>query len=519
MSSVGKEIVSFQFGGFPNFVGAHFFNIQTAGFSFNPDFPADINHDILFKEGKSDSGSFTYTPRLVSVDLEESLHSLSTSGLNFVKPPPTSEVQEVTQAEALEIHQNPQPSKNEYFEDVEKQSKAQDNPNAMQVDLLLKTKYDLTTTVKSWSEVLTVNLHPKSITMIPKTLSSGLDVQKSTFKTGDEIWRNPSFVDNFEDNLRFQLEACDIVQGFHLLTECENMYSGISNGCLDYLRDECGKKSILTVPIFSLYDGEEDGLENRNRVCTNLINTGVCLSRSNELSDLVAPLSTLSELWGDGKEFRDFRNLKYDGSSCYQSTAVMAACLELISTPYRLKRLPDVKMNNITELLDLPGRKLVGAGVVFPFPDLKINYDILELLKRHKYCSLCPFVPLESTLDTQSVTLRGFPHGQFPSSPALFVSSCNVRISRTFPDIIPHEYDLSNSALYYGRLREVSGLSGLCNTREMRVFTDKLVEKLRQINFSKISSFVSSGFERPEFVEMMESVQDISSSYDISMFL
>uniref|UniRef100_A0A0A9Z3I8 Protein misato n=1 Tax=Lygus hesperus TaxID=30085 RepID=A0A0A9Z3I8_LYGHE len=279
MSSVGKEIVSFQFGGFPNFVGAHFFNIQTAGFSFNPDFPADINHDILFKEGKSDSGSFTYTPRLVSVDLEESLHSLSTSGLNFVKPPPTSEVQEVTQAEALEIHQNPQPSKNEYFEDVEKQSKAQDNPNAMQVDLLLKTKYDLTTTVKSWSEVLTVNLHPKSITMIPKTLSSGLDVQKSTFKTGDEIWRNPSFVDNFEDNLRFQLEACDIVQGFHLLTECENMYSGISNGCLDYLRDECEKKSILTVPIFSLYDGEEDGLENRNRVCTNLINTGVFESK------------------------------------------------------------------------------------------------------------------------------------------------------------------------------------------------------------------------------------------------
>ncbi|KAF6200712.1 hypothetical protein GE061_005156 [Apolygus lucorum] len=519
MTSQGKEVVTLQFGKFPNFVGAHYFNIQTAGFSFNPDFPADVNHDVLFREGKSDSGSFSYTPRLIAVDLEQSLHSLSKTGLNFVTPPSTSEVQDVTQVEALEVLQNPQPPKNEYFEDVEKQSSAQENPNAMQVDLLLKTKYDLSTTVKSWSEVLTVNLHPRSITMIPKTLSSGLDVPKSTCKTGDDIWKNPSFNDDFEDNLRFQLEACDIVQGFHLLTECENLYSGMSNRCLDYLRDECGKKSILTVPIFSLNEDEEDGLEIRKRLCSNLINTGFCLSRSSELSDLVAPFSTLSELWGDGKEFQDFKTLKYDGSSCYQSSAVMAACLELISTPYRLKRLPGVRMNNVNEVLSLPGRKLVGAGVVFPFPDVKIDYDILELLKRHKYRSLCPFVPLESTLDTQSVTLRGFPHSQFPSSPALFVSSCNVRVPRTFPDIIPHEYDLSNSALYYGRLREVSGLSGLCNTREMKAFTDKLVEKLRQINVGKISSFVSNDFERPELVEMMESVEEISASYDISMFL
>lgn len=193
--------------------------------------------------------------------------------------------------------------KNDYLEDVEKQVKAQDDPAAMSLDLVLKTKYDLNT-VQSWPELLTMNLHPRSITPIPKTLTNGLELPKTTYKIGAEIFKNPAFADDFEDNLRFQLEACDTVQGFQLLTECENMYSGLSNGCLDYLRDECPKTSILTVPIFGLFCADGDGLENRKQMCSNLINTAYCFSRSHELSDLVSPFSTLSELWTEGLDYR-----------------------------------------------------------------------------------------------------------------------------------------------------------------------------------------------------------------------
>ncbi|CAB0002183.1 unnamed protein product [Nesidiocoris tenuis] len=478
----------------------------------------DINHDVLFREGTSEAGAFTYTPRLVVVDFEQSLHSLSKTGRNFVKAPQLEDVKRAVQTDEVEVlRSEPAPEKNEYHEDVAKQSEAADKEDSMDVDVLLKTKYNLNP--NSWSEVLTLDLHPRSLTTIPTQLTSGLELAKTTAAVGGQIWKSPSFADEFEDNVRFQLESCDIVQGFHVLTECENMYAGMASACLEHIRDECGKKSIITVPIFSLHDYEMNAIEGRKQLFTSLVNTALNFSRSNDLSDLVAPFSTRVNLWTDGATFNDCNNLSFDGSSAYHSSSIMAAGLELFSTPYRLKRLLDVKMSNIVALLGLPGRKFVGGGVVFPFPERKIDYDILELLKRHKYSSLCPFVDLENTLDVQAVTLKGFRHEMFPTSPALFVSPMNVRIPRTFPDIISSEHDVSNSALYYGRLREVTALSGLCNSREMKTLFETLVGKLRAHNYHKLPGFISNDLEAAELTDSLETLDDIGASYDISMFL
>ena len=80
---VNREIITLQLGNYSNFIGAHFWNIQEAGFIYQTsDSPSpvlpEIDHNVLFREGFSGygertGGQLTYTPRLVSVDLKGAL--------------------------------------------------------------------------------------------------------------------------------------------------------------------------------------------------------------------------------------------------------------------------------------------------------------------------------------------------------------------------------------------------------------------------------------------------------------
>ena len=82
-----RAVITLQLGNYSNYVGAHFWNIQEAGFVYSTtgtkSLP-DISNDVLFREGtsgldKNDSQP-TYTPRLVSVDLKGALGCLPLYG-------------------------------------------------------------------------------------------------------------------------------------------------------------------------------------------------------------------------------------------------------------------------------------------------------------------------------------------------------------------------------------------------------------------------------------------------------
>lgn len=48
-----REIITFQFGNYSNYVGAHWWNVQEAGFNYDPtSAPSEINHDVLYREGQ-----------------------------------------------------------------------------------------------------------------------------------------------------------------------------------------------------------------------------------------------------------------------------------------------------------------------------------------------------------------------------------------------------------------------------------------------------------------------------------
>lgn len=52
---MAREIITLQFGHYANFIGAHWWNTQEAGFQYtsNGDTPSEINHDVLYREGST----------------------------------------------------------------------------------------------------------------------------------------------------------------------------------------------------------------------------------------------------------------------------------------------------------------------------------------------------------------------------------------------------------------------------------------------------------------------------------
>lgn len=84
-----REIVTVQVGSFANFIGSHFWNFQDEllGLASEPSNDPlfknnSLNMDVLYRTGENHEGILTYTPRLVSVDYQGSLGSLSSRGYN-----------------------------------------------------------------------------------------------------------------------------------------------------------------------------------------------------------------------------------------------------------------------------------------------------------------------------------------------------------------------------------------------------------------------------------------------------
>ena len=96
-----RPMITLQCGNYANYIGAHFWNLQVAklpvfslysgcslqeaGFVYGGNDGGsgellEVDNDVLFREGLTMKGEVTYTPRLLSVDLQGSLGLLPQCG-------------------------------------------------------------------------------------------------------------------------------------------------------------------------------------------------------------------------------------------------------------------------------------------------------------------------------------------------------------------------------------------------------------------------------------------------------
>merc|ERR1719237_986010 len=95
--TANRPMITLRCGNYANYIGAHFWNLQEAGFVYGGNDGGsgellEVDNDVLFREGLTMKREVTYTPRLLSIDLQGSLGLLPQCGELYGRPQiPSSE--------------------------------------------------------------------------------------------------------------------------------------------------------------------------------------------------------------------------------------------------------------------------------------------------------------------------------------------------------------------------------------------------------------------------------------------
>ncbi|NXR01615.1 MSTO1 protein, partial [Sagittarius serpentarius] len=100
--------------------------------------------------------------------------------------------------------------------------------------------------VQVWSDYLNVHLHPKSVYVIRQYMHDGYCGCLEAFGQGESLLQDPGCIEELEDRLHFYVEECDYLQGFQVLCDLHNGFSGVGAKVTELLYDEYSGKGILT---------------------------------------------------------------------------------------------------------------------------------------------------------------------------------------------------------------------------------------------------------------------------------
>ncbi|XP_051497223.1 protein misato homolog 1 isoform X6 [Apus apus] len=257
-----------------------------------------------------------------------------------------------------------------------------------------------------WSDYLNMHLHPKSVYVIPQYMHDGDCGCLEAFGQGESLLQDPGCLEELEDRLHFYVEECDYLQGFQVLCDLHNGFSGVGAKVTELLCDEYSGKGILTWGLTPVTSNVGDSQKNFYR----LMNTALGIVHLSSHSSLFCPLSLSGSLGIRPRPPVSFPYINYDASLNYHSSAILAAVLDTLTAPYRLSSFQG-SMMHLAETLNFSGRKVVAAWASVPFPALRgcSLFDTLCTYKQDvpwKLLSSCREQKV-SCCFAQSVVLRG----------------------------------------------------------------------------------------------------------------
>ncbi|XP_041253141.1 protein misato homolog 1 isoform X2 [Onychostruthus taczanowskii] len=259
--------------------------------------------------------------------------------------------------------------------------------------------------VRLWSDYLNVQLHPKSLYVIRQYLHDGDCGCLEAFGQGESLLQDPACVEELEDRLHFFVEECDYLQGFQVLCDIHNGFSGVGAKVTELLHDEYSRKGILTWGLTPALSAAGDPQRSLYRV----MNTALGIAHLSRHSSLFCPLSLSGSLGIRPEPPVTFPYIKYNASLNYHSSAVLAAALDTLTAPYRLCS-SQGSMLHFADSLTFSGRKVVAAWAALPFPALP-GSSLPDVLSAHqdvpwKLLSSCK-EQKGSCCFAQSAVLRG----------------------------------------------------------------------------------------------------------------
>ncbi|XP_026156943.1 protein misato homolog 1 isoform X2 [Mastacembelus armatus] len=434
MSSLCREVVTLQLGHYSNFVGTHWWNLQDASLSYDPETPpGEIQSDVVFREGQTPGGHVTYTPRLIAMDLKGSLRTLRQEGRLYDAGKDSSAL---TWEGSFVMHKESPPEKNSFLQDLDKLDKGEilaeaDFPSSSQpqcpagsvtVDTVnsrlaqVQKSYRLEGSIKVWSDFLRIHLHPRTISVIHQYNHDGEAHRLEAFGQGEALLQG-SVLENLEDKLHFFVEECDYLQGFQVLCDLADGFAGLGSKVTEMLQDSYGGRGILTWGLAPVSHPNSTPVKDLYRLLNCTLGTVHLASHSS----FFCPLTLRGGLGRRPSSPTAFPYLSYDPSLWYHCSSVLALALDALTVPYRLRN-NSVPMWQVADTLAVSGRKVVAAYGAVPFPMMH-GSSLPDALSAYtdslpwKPLSACP-EPSNGRCYGQWTTLKGFEGQRLISSVA-----------------------------------------------------------------------------------------------------
>ncbi|XP_025714495.1 protein misato homolog 1 isoform X1 [Callorhinus ursinus] len=377
MAGGAREVLTLQLGHFAGFVGAHWWNQQDAALRDAADAgepPGELCPDVLYRAGRTPSGQDTYTPRLVLMDLKGSLSSLKQEGGLYGDRQLDAAI---AWQGKLTTHKEELCPPNPYLQDLLSAEGVLSSDGTWRVRSIPNGKgpppltaatapKPLVPTESSsrvWSDFLRVHLHPRSICMIQKYNHDGEAGRLEAFGQGERLLKEPRYLEELEDRLHFFVEECDSLQGFQILCDLHNGFSGVGATATELLRDEYSGRGIIT---WGLLPGPYSLGEPQKNIY-RLLNTAFGLVHVSAHSSLVCPLSLGGSLGLRPEPPVTFPHLRYDATLPFHCAAILATALDTVTVPYRRRSSP-VSMVQLADMLNSSGKKVATAAAAIPFP-------------------------------------------------------------------------------------------------------------------------------------------------------
>ncbi|KAM6958855.1 protein misato homolog 1 [Aplochiton taeniatus] len=432
MGSHCREVITIQLGHYSNFVGTHWWNLQDASLSYDPDSPhGELQNDIVFREGQTPGGHVTYTPRLIAMDLKGSLQTLRQEGCLYENNQDTTTV---TWEGKVMLHKESPLTKNPFLQDLDtldylcmyflfaqtgkilsetdfasaSLSQCSGTVSMESVNSRLERSlkgYRLEGSVRVWSDFLRIHLHPRTISVIHQYNHDGEAHRLEAFGQG-EVLLQGSVLEDLEDKLHFFSEECDYLQGFQVMCDLADGFSGLGSKVTEMLQDTYGGRGILTWGLAPVSHPEPTPMKDLYHMLNYALGT-VHLAQN---SSFFCPLTLRGGMGRRPTSPVAFPYLNYDPTLWYHSSSILALALDSLTVPYRLRN-NSIPMGQMADALAISGRKVVAAYGAVPFPMMHGSslYDALS-----NSADALPWRPLSACPEfsdgrcfSQSVTLKG----------------------------------------------------------------------------------------------------------------
>jgi len=420
---MNKPVITIQCGNYANYVGAHFWNLQEAGFMYSSkeggggDKEAgkemlEIDNDVLYREGLTNNKEVTYTPRLVAVDLKGSLGSLPECGELYGKNTvPKIGSLSLNWAGGHQVFKEEPHKKNEFRREMD--NEVDDEDNEKDIDITMdkeddtETLYNLEDQVFFWSDFLAARYHPKSVLLCDSFQHLNTTHPFDMWGLGRGAWKDSRGLgEELEDRLRFFAEECDNLGGFQVVADYQDGFGGVSASLLDLLQDEYSNKALLSFPCAPADYSSHSVPEGGARLA------GAVLTLSSHLeAGLVTPLSLARDWFPLPGRVTTLPHLTYTSMSHYSTSSVLGLALDTATLPYRRRREAGIQVSpeEISQGLTSHGRKVAALSADIPMDMKGVEYFESDLLSH-----TTPLLPGYSTPTTKfempytvMVTVRG----------------------------------------------------------------------------------------------------------------